>query len=350
MEPSLLGRWPTMLRWWGALIAACCLACTSAGNVPQRRPVLLDCDPGTDDVFALLWICARFDALELVAVTTIPGNVEGSKVLRNAVGAMRFFDCGANASVGVGKEPHRESDGFMGQDGLNGLAGALPPVALAQEVPDAADVILEAIDRFGSELALVSVGPLTNLAVAERRRPGALARVRDLLIMGGAIAGGNVKAYAEFNFWYDAPSVKAVLASVAHAVLFTLDVTEQLCFRGNYTDLLVSEAPGAQSEMLRSLAAAAAAQSREWGQRCLFLHDVMPVGFLLDPAMFQVARANIDISVGPEKEGHTFLVPLGRPNAWYAVSAAPVLFDVLANDAVRYLRGLRAEAPRHGEL
>eukprot|EP00445_Apocalathium_hangoei_P024085 CAMPEP_0203919092 /NCGR_PEP_ID=MMETSP0359-20131031/59562_1 /ASSEMBLY_ACC=CAM_ASM_000338 /TAXON_ID=268821 /ORGANISM="Scrippsiella Hangoei, Strain SHTV-5" /LENGTH=358 /DNA_ID=CAMNT_0050846307 /DNA_START=17 /DNA_END=1093 /DNA_ORIENTATION=+ len=335
----------------GPLLALCLVLASLVGRpaaldtrrriVPQgfvRRPVLLDCDPGIDDVFALLWICSRLDALELVVVTAAPGNVEGSQALRNALGAMRLFDCGHNVTLGVGvTEAHRQSDGFMGGDGLQGHSALLPEVSLGDDpILDAGRVIVDAVDRFGPDLAIVAIGPLGNLAAAERLRPGLLSTVRDLLIMGGAVVGGNVKPYAEFNFWYDAPSAKAVLAAATHAVLFPLDVTSELCFGGEYTDRLLWEAPGAASHFLSAIRSSAERQSHEWGVRCLFMHDAHPVGFLLEPELFSVVRRSMDVALGDE-EGKSFLVPGGRPNVWQAVKQDEKLFEVLVEAAVAHL-------------
>jgi len=84
--------------------AACLLACGAASGAPARRRVLLDTDPGVDDVLALLWLCARQDAVEIVALTTPPGNVGVRTTLGNALRALRFFGCPEGIRLGVGLE------------------------------------------------------------------------------------------------------------------------------------------------------------------------------------------------------------------------------------------------------
>lgn len=109
-----------------------------------RRPVLFDCDAGVDDIFALVWICANQDKLDLAVVTAIPGNVEGNQTLSSAAAAMQFLGCGPHVTLGYGSDNSgRGRDGYMGVDGLMGLAKELKTIPQSH---DAQDEVLGIVD------------------------------------------------------------------------------------------------------------------------------------------------------------------------------------------------------------
>ena len=232
---------------------------------------------------------------------------------------------GIRLGVGPERESH-VSDNFFHADGLMGLAEGLgPEPKLGQEPADAASVIVDAVDRF-EDLTIVAVGPLTNLAAAERRKPGTLRRARDILVMGGGFAKGNVKPWAEFNFWCDADAAHEVFRSAAHAVVFPLDVTERLCFRSEHVDRM--GAPGPRAEWMRAALVKYAAQAEEWKNRCVFIHDPFPVAFLLRPSTFRLERVGLDVEGDASPEaGRSRLVPGGLANAWRPLDVDEALFD-----------------------
>ena len=189
------------------------LTCLRVGGAIGSRPVLFDCDPGVDDSLALAWLCARPDAARLVAVTTIPGNVPAHQTLSNAARLLDFFNCGA-AQLGAGFDGAGKSVGFMGDDGLFGLSSQLRQEDLST-ARNATEVIVDMVDKYGSELVIISAGPATNLAAAERRKPGVLAKAGEILLMGGGIRTFNAPPAPEV-------SIK-VLIHKSHVVLVCID-------------------------------------------------------------------------------------------------------------------------------
>lgn len=205
------------------------------------RPVLIDTDPGIDDALAL-FLAWGSPGLRVEAITTVAGNVTLELATANAarlLGAVRpsHRPRVARGAAGPLRRPLNTAVHVHGDDGLGNLDRFLsadgrprypvPPVTI--ETLDAADVILETVDRFGDGLTLIALGPLTNLALALRRDPGRLRRVGRIVAMGGAVTvPGNITAGAEFNFYVDPDAAAAVLGAGLPVDLVPLDVTRQV--------------------------------------------------------------------------------------------------------------------------
>ena len=170
----------------------------------EPTPILLDCDPGHDDAIALLLALASPE-LELLGVTTVAGNQTLEKTTANALRVLEFVGRGdVPVAAGAGRPLARElfvADYVHGESGLDGPA--LPEPQGEPVAQHAVDFLAERV--LGSErpVTLVAVGPLTNVALLLARYPQEAAALERIVIMGGAIAEGNVTPAAEFNIYVD---------------------------------------------------------------------------------------------------------------------------------------------------
>ncbi|MCC3763808.1 nucleoside hydrolase [Glycomyces sp. TRM65418] len=192
---------------------------------------ILDCDTGSDDAVAIFAAVGHPD-LELVAVTTVNGNVALDHVVANTLGALDHV--GARVPVYAGADrPFIRPDLPIPREVLNRdsdfqMAGlGFPEAASAVETGTAADFLVGAyLDDAYADVTLVATGPLTNVAVALASEPRLAERIPRLVVMGGAHGNGNVTAAAEFNFWADPEAAQAVLsAGVREVVIVPLDAT-----------------------------------------------------------------------------------------------------------------------------
>src|SRR4029079_17051392 len=164
----------------------------------MSTPVLLDCDPGHDDAIAML-LALGSDELELRGVTTVAGNQTLEKTTANAIRLPELAGCG-EISVAAGarrplvREPRVAAE-VHGETGLDGPD--LPPPEAEPSPQHAVDFLAEHI----AGATLAATGPLTNVALLLARHPEA--RPERIVLMGGAIAEGNVTPAAEFNIWAD---------------------------------------------------------------------------------------------------------------------------------------------------
>jgi inosine-uridine nucleoside N-ribohydrolase len=250
-----------------------------------RPRVLLDCDPGHDDAFALLF-AAR--TCELVAITTVSGNVGVASTTRNArivrelagIADVPLVRGAAGPLVG---EPLHAPD-VHGESGLDGPELPEPRVPVAEGT--AAQAIVDAARRH-DDLWLVATGPLTNVALALRLDPELPSRLAGVSLMGGSRTFGNTTAAAEFNILADPEAAEAVFASGARIVMAGLDLTHQFRLGAEQAEELRAM-PGPvgrfAAELLGFFLSSYERRSREASAP---MHDPCAVMALTDPHLFE---------------------------------------------------------------
>jgi purine nucleosidase len=265
---------------------------------PPRR-IILDCDPGHDDAIALL-VAIGSPAVELLAVTTVAGNHTLDRVTRNAlavatVGGLRNIPIAAGAVGPLVRTP-RVAEAEHGTSGLDGVT--LPAPTIPLDSRHAVELIIETVmSRPAGEVTLVPTAALTNLALAVRLEPRLVARVREVVVMGGAYAGGNLTPAAEFNIAVDPEAAQIVFAEpwpvtmvgldVTHHALATLEVVQRVA--------ALDTAPARFVTGLLDFFAAAYRTSQ--GFPAPPVHDVCAVAYVADPAVLTTVRAPIAVEL-----------------------------------------------------
>jgi purine nucleosidase len=190
---------------------------SSAGQfVILRRvklPFLIDTDTASDDAVALI-MALRSPQIQVLAITTVAGNVDVHQASRNAIYTAELCDSKVPVFRGAEqplKRAHVSAAWFHGRDGL-GDHGYAPP-RRAPERQSAADAIIDTIESQPG-LVMVTLGPLTNIALALQKKPGIAAKVGRCVVMGGApCCEGNVTPAAEYNIWCDPEAARIVVRS-----------------------------------------------------------------------------------------------------------------------------------------
>jgi inosine-uridine nucleoside N-ribohydrolase len=183
--------------------------------------ILLDCDPGHDDAIALLLALASPE-IELVGVTTVAGNQTLDKTTANAIRVLEVAGAEIPVAAGADRPLVRDLRVAANVHGETGLDGPdLPPPRAQPEGEHAVDFLAGRV----AGRTLVATGPLTNVALLLARHPGA--RPERLVLMGGAIAEGNVTPAAEFNIWADPEAAARVFESGLDMTMVGLDVTHK---------------------------------------------------------------------------------------------------------------------------
>jgi purine nucleosidase len=178
-----------------------------------KRAFLIDTDTASDDAVALI-LALRDPGVEVVAITTVAGNVDVQQASRNALYTVEL--CGSNVPVFVGAEKplkrrHASAEWFHGKDGLGDHG--YPAARRGAEELSAVDAIVETIEAHPG-LEMVTLGPLTNVALALEKKPEIAGKVSRCVVMGGApCCEGNVTPAAEYNIWCDPEAARIVARS-----------------------------------------------------------------------------------------------------------------------------------------
>lgn len=257
-----------------------------------KIPVWIDCDTGVDDAVALL-VAHRLEALEIVGLSTVAGNVALEKTTRNTLAVCDLAGAAYPVHPGAAKpwlQAYADASAFHGADGLGGAA--LPePKRSAEKLP-MWDALFAAAQRLDGALTLVATGPLTNVATALAKYPQLAALLSRIVLMGGAAVGGNRTPCAEYNIFADPDAAQAVFRSGVPIVMCGLDVTHQAYLTPAELDALCEKST-AVTRFVRTATANAMKFNMAAGLGGLCLHDVCPLLYLAQPALFGGEEAGV---------------------------------------------------------
>ncbi len=189
-------------------------------------PVILDVDPGHDDAVAMMMACGAPE-LDVIAVTTVAGNVPLEKTTRNALRVLSLIgreDVPVAAGAAAPLERDLQtSEAIHGESGLDGPE--IPEAGFAPDPREATTLMADAVEAAPGPVTLIPLGPLTNVAMFLRQRPDLKDRISLVSLMGGSIGLGNTTPAAEFNIYVDPEAAREVFASGLPIVMSGLDVT-----------------------------------------------------------------------------------------------------------------------------
>ncbi len=266
-------------------------------TTPPRR-IVLDCDPGHDDAIAML-LAHGSPAVDLVAVTTVAGNQTLEKVTRNALAVAELAGIDVPVAAGCDRplvRPRIVAPDIHGDSGMDGPV--LPDPRRAVDDRHAVDLIIETVlAAEPGEITLVPTGPLTNVAMAARKEPRIVPRVREVALMGGGYHVGNRTPVAEFNVLADPEAAHVVLTEAWPVTMVGLDLTHQAVATADVRD---------------GIAALGTAPARFVGELLDFygttyrtaqgfpsppVHDPCAVAYVVDPSVMTTRRAPLDVEL-----------------------------------------------------
>ncbi|MEO5632700.1 nucleoside hydrolase [Gaiella sp.] len=265
---------------------------------PKGIPIILDLDPGHDDAIALLLALASPE-VELLGVTTVYGNQTLEKTTANA---LRVLDLVGRDDMPVAPGADRPlvrdltvASHVHGDSGLDGPVLAPPTrAALDERAVDFMDRTIAASD---APVTLVPTGPLTNVALLLERTGGA--NIDRIVLMGGAIAEGNMTPAAEFNIWADPEAAQAVFSSSIPTAMIGLDVTHQAVTTPAVIERLV--ATGQVGAFVADLVEFFSVYHREtYGWDGAPIHDAVAVAHLIRPGLVTTVHRNVEVELVSE--------------------------------------------------
>jgi inosine-uridine nucleoside N-ribohydrolase len=260
------------------------------------KPVILDVDPGHDDAVALMLACGHPD-LDLLAVTTVAGNVSLEKTTHNALRVLSLVGCtdvpvGAGASEPLERPLHTAED-IHGKSGLDGPE-EMPEAGFEADERGAVALISDTLRASSGPVTLVPVGPLTNIAAFLREHPDLKERVGRISLMGGSMGLGNTTPAAEFNIYVDPEAAREVFESGLPITMSGLDVTHQAGAGPEERERL--RAAGRVGGVVAGfLDFFAGAYESVFGFDAPPLHDPVAVAAVLEPDLLKTRPMRVDI-------------------------------------------------------
>jgi len=303
-----------------------------------------------DDALAIL-LALRSPELEVVAITTVCGNAPVEQGTQNLSRVLGLVKPPTGLLIGQGaarplRQPLQTATHVHGSDGLGELDGfrnqdgspRYPKPKLPRALPTAQEMWGECLHRYPGELTLITLGPLTNLALALEAGPTPLRQLRSVISMGGAISvPGNVTPKAEFNIFVDPHAAQRVFQSGLPITLVPLDVTNKVALSRKEIQTLTADG----SDPVLRFVADATGQALSYAERVegapLFhLHDPLAVAVAIDPTLVQTVPLHVEVET--EKQANIGKTMADPRSPRGSQKPSPNIQAALTVDAVRALK------------
>ena len=264
----------------------------------MKKKVILDCDPGHDDAFAIMLAVQHLDVL---GITTIGGNCTLENVTRNAI---KILDVLGRSDIPVfpGHScpmtvPLVTAPQFHGESGLDGPV--LPEPSVKPQDKHAVDFIVETVMN-NDDVTLIATGPLTNIAAAINREPRIVERVKELSIMGGSVTFGNWTPSAEFNIYVDPEAAYRVFNSGIHIKMSGVNLTRQCCLTAEHVAQfrkIGTKAANLAADLTDFFIDSTVKSAKLTGAN---MHDACAVAWVIDSKLVRGVDMHIDIELKGE--------------------------------------------------
>ena len=274
---------------------------SAAALAQSPRRVIIDTDPGTDDAMAIL-LALNSPELKVEALTVVPGNVIAKQGLENALKIVSLANrCDVAIAAGAQHPLAQKLITAEFWHGKNGLADfELPPSKCHADSRFAPDLIIEMIHKYPHEITLIPVGPLTNIALALSKDPSIAPLVKEVVIMGGSISGGNVNAVAEANIYNDPEAASIVFnANWPSLTMVGSDVSEHTLFTRVHLHEL-EQTHGPQNDFVVGLAKFLLDLGDKFRFPGTAMYDPLAVGAAIDPSVVTTQPMHVDIETRGE--------------------------------------------------
>lgn len=286
-----------------------------------RTPIILDTDPGIDDAVAIA--AALFSPeIDVKLITTVAGNVSVEKTTRNGLQLLDFWQKDIPLARGASMpliRPPRDAANVHGESGMAGYT--FTDTQRQPLAKPAFQAIYDCLSASEEPITLVTIGPLTNIALLLSQYPDCKKRIKRLVMMGGSAGRGNLTPNAEFNIGIDPEAAARVFESGLEIVMCGLDVTHQAVLSPDFLAQL--PARNRTGKMFHSLFSHYRSGSLATG---LHMHDLCTIAWLVKPSLFRAHDCFVAVETQGVLTSGTTVVDidcyLGRP------ANARVLLDI----------------------
>ena len=296
------------------------------------KRVIIDTDAGVDDALAII-LALKSPELKVEAITTVAGNVEVEKCTRNCFLLLDILEPAYSPIVAQGaKEPLVKdlvtAPEVHGEDGLGNVVAQYPTPGHKAVRDHVMFVILDLIRKYPDSVTIVTIGPLTNLALAINKDIQTMRDVREIITMGGAFrVPGNTGPFAEFNMYVDPDAAQRVLDAGLPLTVLPLDVTEKVVLQWHEILGMREKTKSRLGNFIAEFARAYMSYHQETaGFLGGYLHDPLAVGVAINKRFVRCRDLHVAVkTTGDSERGMTVAEPRRsqkkcRPNALVAQS------------------------------
>lgn len=265
----------------------------------KKIPIVMDCDPGTDDALAMLMVHAAKN-IDLRAVTTVAGNLNREVTAQNALDITEYF--GIPAPVAKGSYPIMKK--FEALDisvmGEGGLGNAALPKAQGEFSPyNSVELLHREVQKAAGEIVILATGPLTNVALLLSVYLEDRELIREIVIMGGAVYYGNHTPRTEFNIYTDAEAAKIVFQSGIPIKMIGTDVTYRTPVTRTDLDCLLSDGKRV-SKFIGDLMFYPGDGERPFPEEGIYIWDGLAAAALICPECMEWKHVYVDVETKGE--------------------------------------------------
>jgi purine nucleosidase len=270
-------------------------------SLKMRNKIIVDCDVGVDDALALI-LAFHSPELEVKAVTAVNGNVPLPLAFQNIQKVLSLIQPFEKPIIAKGADRPLRGGPIHAHSvhGKYGLGEARIDVKQGKEwwkysPSHAADLITSLARQFPDEMTLIAIGPLTNLALGLQKDPEGMKKLKEVVVMGGAVrTAGNITPYAEFNIFTDPLAAQLVFESGLPIRLVPLDATHHVYLTPRLIEETIIPMKTAFSRFLiEATRYDITSHLFQRGSKSIYLHDPLAVGIIVDPDMVQTERLSI---------------------------------------------------------
>ena len=264
------------------------------------KDIIFDTDPGTDDAMALM-LALHSPELNVRAITVVPGNVVAAQGLENALRMVSLAGrCDIPVAAGAQHPLFQKLVTAEFWHGKNGLANIELPASKCKVDPRfGPDLIIQMLHAAPHQITLVPVGPLTNIALAVEKDPSIVALVKEVILMGGSISGGNVNAAAEANIANDPEAAQIVFQAGWPLTMVGLDVGDKTLLSQKYLDQLGTR-HGPVNDFIFRVAKYLINLSAQFDSPGTPMYDPLAVGVAIDATLVKAPEMRVDVETRGE--------------------------------------------------
>ena len=248
-----------------------------------------------------LMLALNSPELDVRAITVVPVNVIAAQGLDNALRIVSLANrCDIPVAAGAQHPLFQKLITAEFWHGKNGLANIdLPPSKCKVDARYGPDLIIAMVHAAPHEITLVPVGPLTNIALAVERDPSIVPLVKEVILMGGSISGGNVNAAAEANIYNDPEAAQIVFQAGWPVTMVGLDVGDKTLLSQKYLDQLGST-HGPVNDFIHAVAKYLVDLSAKFGSAGTPMYDPLAVGVAIDATLVKAPEMHVDVETKGE--------------------------------------------------